>query len=58
MSGAGIELVYLVPSPDGYKAFAEGSAIMGTSSFLRTDGTTSLAADVTLASRSTSPGFF
>ncbi|WP_262526278.1 hypothetical protein, partial [Agrobacterium tumefaciens] len=47
----GIKLINLIPSPDGSTVFADGSAITGTSTAQKTDGSTLLIGDVTLAYR-------
>jgi len=51
MPEAGIKLIDLMPSKDGSRQFADGSAITGTSSAEMTDGTKMLVGDVTLAYR-------
>lgn len=51
MEQAGIRLIDLIPSKEGAKAFADGSAITGTSKALMTDGTKMLVGDVSLAYR-------
>lgn len=51
MDQAGINLINLLPSSDGSKAFPDGSAITGTSSAEMTDGTKMLVGDVSLAYR-------
>ncbi|UXS05585.1 hypothetical protein [Agrobacterium tumefaciens] len=47
----GIKLINLIPSPDGSKVFADGSAITGTGTAQKTDGSSLLIGDVTLAYR-------
>ncbi|WP_159588015.1 hypothetical protein [Chelativorans xinjiangense] len=49
LTEAGIESVGLEPKAERQKTFPDGSAITGTSTFTRTDGTTGLAGDVALA---------
>ncbi|WP_147272317.1 hypothetical protein, partial [Phyllobacterium salinisoli] len=51
MSEAGIRLIELMPSKEGVRQFADGSAITGTSKAQMTDGTKMLVGDVTLAFR-------
>ncbi|PYE30175.1 hypothetical protein C8J37_12322 [Rhizobium sp. PP-WC-1G-195] len=48
---ADIRLIELVPSSDGQRQFADGSKILGTSSFVKTDGSYGLAGDVMVAYR-------
>ncbi|NTA59828.1 hypothetical protein G6L32_14390 [Agrobacterium tumefaciens] len=47
----GIKFISLLPSPEGARAFADGSAITGTSTAQKVDGTSILVGDVTLAFR-------
>jgi hypothetical protein len=56
MSEAGIKLINLMPTADGARAFADGSAITGTSSMEMTDGSQRLVGDVTLAYHPSSVG--
>ncbi|MCV0380518.1 AHH domain-containing protein [Nitratireductor sp.] len=52
MEEARVAFIELLPSSKGSRLFADGSAITGTSSFGKTDGTAGLAADVVLSYRS------
>ncbi|NTA61584.1 hypothetical protein G6L32_23350 [Agrobacterium tumefaciens] len=45
----GIKFINLLPSPEGARAFTDGSAITGTSTAQKVDGTSMLVGDVTLA---------
>lgn len=56
MPEAGIKLINLMPTADGARAFADGSAITGTSSMEMTDGSQRLVGDVTLAYHPSSLG--
>lgn len=56
MAEAGISLINLMPSNAGAQFFADGSAITGTSSYQKTDGTNLLVADASLAYRSQNVG--
>lgn len=48
---AGIRLINLLPSSEGAKAFADGSAITGTSTAQKTDGSSMLVADAVFSYR-------
>ncbi|KAA3503677.1 hypothetical protein DXM26_16860 [Agrobacterium tumefaciens] len=45
----GIKFINLLPSPEGARAFTDGSAITGTSTAQKVDGASMLVGDVTLA---------
>lgn len=51
LDDVGIKFINLLPSPEGAKAFADGSAITGTSTAQKVDGTSILVGDVSLAFR-------
>ncbi|WP_266064293.1 hypothetical protein [Brucella intermedia] len=51
---AAIELINLMPSLEGSKTFPDGSAITGTSTALKSDGTAMLVGDTTFAYRPSS----
>ncbi|GGB10625.1 hypothetical protein GCM10011491_43180 [Brucella endophytica] len=51
LAEAGIRQIDLIPSPGGSKAFADGSAITGTTVAHRSDSTSMLVGDVALAYR-------
>ncbi|MBW9116376.1 hypothetical protein JNB88_22315 [Rhizobium cauense] len=51
MSEAGIKLINLLHTPEGSRAFADGSAITGTSTYETVNGEKYLVADATLAYR-------
>jgi len=55
MSEAGIKLIQLLPSAEGARTFADGSAITGTSSATMADGTTILVGDVSLRFQPSAP---
>ncbi|OCP18503.1 hypothetical protein BC361_32170 [Ensifer sp. LC54] len=52
---ADIRLIELVPSPAGAQQFADGSAITGTSSYLKGDGSRALVGDATITYRPGQP---
>ncbi len=51
LAEADVSLIELVPSTAGAREFADGSAITGTSSYLKGDGTRALVGDVKVLSR-------
>ncbi|SDN74377.1 hypothetical protein [Ensifer sp. YR511] len=51
LAEADVSLIELVPSTAGARQFADGSAITGTSSYLKGDGTRTLVGDVKVLSR-------
>lgn len=56
LSEAGIKLINLVPTSGGSQFFADGSAITGTSSYQKADGTSLMVADASLAYRAQNTG--
>jgi hypothetical protein len=54
LAEADIRLIELVPSAAGARDFADGSAITGTSSYLKGNGTTALVGDVKVTTRPSS----
>ncbi|MGO7967421.1 hypothetical protein ACC720_28665 [Rhizobium ruizarguesonis] len=51
MTDAGIKLINLMPTSDGFQAFADGSTITGTSSYQTVDGNEHLVGDAMLSFR-------